>query len=88
MIHGPCGVFNSDAKCMKDGSCTKGFPKHFNETTKANVNGYPMYRRRENDRSITIHRINTSSIDIDNRWIVPYSPILLLCYHCHINVEV
>ena len=25
---------------------------------------------------------------IDNSWIVPYSPYLLLRYNCHINVEI
>ena len=24
---------------------------------------------------------------IDNQWIVPYNPVLLLKYQCHLNVE-
>lgn len=33
MIHGPCGIQNSKAQCMKDGYCTKQFPKAFTNET-------------------------------------------------------
>ncbi|KAG2784556.1 hypothetical protein Pcac1_g5749 [Phytophthora cactorum] len=46
MIHGPCGAAHPNAVCMKDGKCTKGFPKPLSEVTKGNVAGYPVYRRR------------------------------------------
>lgn len=26
-------------------------------------------------------------VTIDNRWIVPYSPLLLRVFDCHINIE-
>ncbi|XP_065640451.1 uncharacterized protein LOC136073037 [Hydra vulgaris] len=48
MIHGPCGILNPNSSCMKDGICTKKFPKEFNPHTVATFNGYPHYRRLDN----------------------------------------
>ncbi|GFR17000.1 uncharacterized protein LOC104236095 [Trichonephila clavata] len=51
--------------------------------------GYPFYRRRSTDdggKSITLKVLN-NTIDVDNRWIVPYSPLLIKTYNAHINVE-
>ena len=48
MVHGPCGQFNPNCVCMVDNKCSKNFPKEFRETTNSNVNGYPLYRRRDN----------------------------------------
>ena len=30
MIHGPCGAINLTATCMKDGKCSKRYPREFN----------------------------------------------------------
>ncbi|XP_057305457.1 uncharacterized protein LOC130642388 [Hydractinia symbiolongicarpus] len=67
---------------MEDGVCTKSFPKNFLASTVAEVNGYPLYRRRDNG----IH-INVNNVDVDNRWIVPYNPWLSKKYNAHINLE-
>jgi hypothetical protein len=45
MLHGPCGPANPNAPCMKDGKCSKGYPKPFAETTTTDSNEYPIYRR-------------------------------------------
>ncbi|GFT35816.1 uncharacterized protein TNCV_2791921 [Trichonephila clavipes] len=89
MIHGPCGTLNSSSPCMADGKCTKNFPKDMNNDTVTNVDGYPIYRRRnpENGGQSFIKNINNTDIDIDNRWVVPYSPLLSKTYNAHINVE-
>nr|XP_047141323.1 uncharacterized protein LOC100209718 [Hydra vulgaris] len=54
MIHGPCGILNPNSPCMKDGFCTKKFPKEFNPCTVAIFNGYPNYRRLDNGRVVII----------------------------------
>ncbi|XP_065642316.1 uncharacterized protein LOC136073944 [Hydra vulgaris] len=54
MIHGPCGILNRNFTCMKDGVCTKKFPKEFNPCTVAIFNGYPNYRRLDNGRVVII----------------------------------
>ena len=43
MIHGPCGIHNPTCVCMKDGVCSKGYPKNFNNETKLSINDYPEY---------------------------------------------
>ena len=82
MIHGPCGVCYPSAPCMRDGKCSKGFPKEFCAETQVKENGYPIYRRRDNSRAVA-----KQNALLDNRWVVPYNPFLLLKYNCHINVE-
>ena len=47
MIHGPCGSLNPSSPCMADGQCLKDFPKAFQPSTIASVEGYPRYRRSE-----------------------------------------
>ena len=86
MIHGPCGP-----KCMERDVCTKNFPKAFCEQSIYQENGYPKYRRRSPDNggyTCLKHVNNDVVVEMDNRFVVPYSPALLLKYQCHINVEV
>ena len=48
MIHTPCGVQNPTASCMKNGKCSKRYPRAFQKTTSLTEDGYPTYRRCEN----------------------------------------
>ncbi|UYV60223.1 hypothetical protein LAZ67_1000470 [Cordylochernes scorpioides] len=41
MVHGPCGVLNTNSPCMKDGKCSKKYPKGFYETTSTTEDSYP-----------------------------------------------
>ena len=63
---------------MMDGKCSKRYPRTLISETITGNDGYPLYRRRstaDNGRS-TIVKLNQQDFEIDNRWIVPYSPIL------------
>lgn len=91
MIHGPCGALNLSSPCMKDGKCTKKYPRAILKDTQTSENGYPLYRCRGPDdggRTATIrNRDGQETIVVDNRWIVPYSPLLTKIFDAHINVE-
>ncbi|XP_047136782.1 uncharacterized protein LOC124813574 [Hydra vulgaris] len=82
MIHSPCGILNPNSPCMKDGVCSKNYPKEFSANTVAVHNGYPRYRRRDDGLVINIKGNN-----VDNCWVVPYNPWLSKKYQAHINVE-
>lgn len=89
MIHGPCGAYNTSSPCMVDGVCTKRFPKELKADTVTGNDGYPLYRRRsieDNGKSVII-KIGGADVVVDNRWIVPYCPILSKTFKAHINVE-
>lgn len=89
MIHGPCGILNPKSPCMVDGKCSKKFPKQFCTETQTNEDGFPKYRRRSpEDGGFTFTKqVNGNECVIDNRWVVPYNPVLLKIFRAHINVE-
>ncbi|GFR30276.1 helitron_like_N domain-containing protein [Trichonephila clavata] len=89
MIHGPCGSLNNNSLCMPDGKCTKRYPRDLLAKTIKGNDGYSLYQRRSTEdggKSITLKVLN-NTIDVDNRWVVPYSPLLLKTYNARINVE-
>ena len=80
-------VHNCTEVCRQQGSeCQKGFPKQYSAVTHWDDNAfYPTYMRRspgDGGRAVEV-----GNKTIDNRWIVPYNPYLLLKYQAHINVE-
>uniref|UniRef100_H3G5R8 Helitron helicase-like domain-containing protein n=1 Tax=Phytophthora ramorum TaxID=164328 RepID=H3G5R8_PHYRM len=87
MLHGPCGAANPSCACMKDGKCTKGYPKPFAEATRTNVNGYPVYRRRRRAEGVLVWKGREYDNATINQWVVPYNPYLSQKYNCHTNVE-
>jgi len=82
MVHRPCGVHNSTAPCMANGACSKGLPKPFREETSITEDSYARTRRRN-----TRHTYRIGDKDVDNQWVICYSPYLTWKYRCHINVE-
>jgi len=87
MLNGPCGLANSNAPCMKDGKCSKHYPKPFTETTTADSDDYPIYRRRDDGQ--TFHKPRSrKNYEFTNRDVVPYNPYLSQTFNCHIKVEI
>ncbi|XP_043226476.1 uncharacterized protein LOC122383784 [Amphibalanus amphitrite] len=90
MVHGPCGAHRPAASCMTDGVCSKRYPKSFAAVTAVTDNGYPQYRRRspaDGGRTVVLDRQGRQVV-IDNRWVVPYNPLLSRALDCHVNVEI
>ncbi|KAF3658074.1 hypothetical protein FXO38_13384 [Capsicum annuum] len=82
MIHEPCGLARISSPYMQNGRCSKHFPKNYVQNTIINEDGYLVYQRREDGRTIKREGIN-----LDNRYVVPHNGYLLLKYSAHINVE-
>ncbi|XP_019150399.1 PREDICTED: uncharacterized protein LOC109147196 [Ipomoea nil] len=64
MMHGPCGRARLISPCMANGKCTKHFSKKFVNFSTFDEDGYPIYRRRDNGRSVMRNGIN-----LDNRYV-------------------
>ena len=80
MMHSPCGSIRRNAPRMRDGKCTNKFPKVFAEFTTTGNDSYPICN---NKRTVQVN-----GLELDNRWVVPHNPYLLLKYNGHINVEI
>lgn len=67
----------------------KKYPRQLLRETVTGIDGYPLYRRRssEDGGQSLIIKIRNNDIDVDNRWIVPYNPLLSKTFKAHINVE-
>ena len=68
---------------MRQGKCTKHFPKKSNDQKNFDLDGFPIYRRRN-----TGIEVKKNGASLDNRYVVPYNRNLLVQFNAHINVEV
>ncbi|KAL3618575.1 hypothetical protein CASFOL_037657 [Castilleja foliolosa] len=82
MMHGPCGLARLNSPCMREGTCSKSFPKTFEFSSRFDKDGYVHYRRRDSP-----HRAFKNGIGLDNRFFVPYNELLSRHFNAHINVE-
>ncbi|CAH9089783.1 unnamed protein product [Cuscuta europaea] len=82
MMHGPCGSYAKSAPCMANKRCSKHFPKGWCSVTTIDGEGYPVYRRRDDGRTI-----EKSKVPLDNRFVVRHNRFLLMKYDGHINVK-
>ena len=67
---------------MVNGKCIRYFPKNFHEATIIEQDGFPVYRRRNDG-----HAVLKNGIQLDNQFVIPYNPQVLLKYKTHLNVE-
>ena len=67
---------------MVNGSCTKKIPKNFYNKATIDVDGYPIYRRRDDGRFV-----QKWGVKLDNGYVVPHNINILVKYQAHINVE-
>ena len=103
MVHGPCIGFNENAPCIdkKKHKCEKQYPMPLVECTETTESGYIYYRRRNiklnndnEDSPLLLQKVNVpgkkseEGVTIGNSWVVPFNPLLLLRYKCHLNIEI
>jgi hypothetical protein len=83
MVHNPCGAANPNAPCIKDGKCSKGYPKPFQAQTQLSEDGYTLYARPDNGR----HFINAKGQTITNQWIVPHCPKYVIFFPFDLEIR-
>ena len=87
-MHGRCGALNEKSPCQR--KVHKPISSTLVPNTIADNDGYPHYRRRSTEdggKTTIIKKHNGTTIEIDNQWAVPYSPLLSKTFNAHINVE-
>ena len=71
---------------MKEGSCSKGYPKRFCEETVVNNHGYPECRRRKLMPGDT-EQSHVKKHNQNAQWVVPNELRLLKRLRCHLCLD-
>jgi len=82
MIHGPCGPARFNSPFMKEGRCSKYYPKKFSSCTTIVEEGYLCSKRCDDGRFV-----EKNGIQLHNTSVIPYSPPLVVRYQAHVNIE-
>ena len=72
MVHKPCSAENPTAPCMKDGKCSKNFPKPFRDQTTISEDSYTSTRHHD-----TGHTHQVQGKQVDNCWVITYCAYLI-----------
>ena len=83
MVHEPCDQ-RPLSRCRvarSQGTCSRGYPKAIASETQVEGDGYVYYRRRG------LFTAERNGVIINDQWVLPYNPKLLILFNCHINVE-
>ena len=85
MLHGPCGDDNPNCVCMRDGACSKHYPKDFLDESRE-TEGFAEYRRRD-DGTFMMKSVpgRRDPVQMTNRHVVPYNRILCMKYDVSTN---
>ena len=94
IIHAPCSD-NPDSRYMREGRCSKNFPKPFrSETDSIEGDNYKRYRSRSTEeggesglRTKKSGALGIHKIAIDNSWVVPYTSDFLRKFRTRMKVE-
>jgi len=65
-----------------DNTCSQRFPKISQDRTTFIQDGDPHYKRR------CRFSVKLRDREISDIWVIPYNPVLLLKFDCHLNVQV
>lgn len=72
-----CGAINTNSLCIINGKCSKRYPRKLLKDIITGNDGYPLYWRNiENNRKAINLKVRKNDVEVDNRWVDPYSPLI------------